>query len=86
MAFHVFQAGRASKTRVETCAVLCFVRRFRVYVCVNVLLVGALSSGARERVRRAPSPFSSSLVVASIRDILGVVRNLPAPPANLNPG
>ncbi len=46
VAIRVFPACRAGVTRAAICAISCFVSRFRV--CVYVVLVWALSSGARE--------------------------------------
>jgi hypothetical protein len=52
----MFPAGRAGDTRAAICAISCFVRGFRVCVCVCSYFVGALER--RKRVStQSPVPF-----------------------------
>jgi hypothetical protein len=73
VAFCVFPAGRAGDTRAAICAILCFVSRFRVCVCVKFLC--GRSRAAQESESSEPRPlFSGSFVGASIGYLVGVVR------------
>ena len=74
VAFRVFPAGRAGDTRAAICAISCFVSRFRVCVCVYVVLCRR-SQAAQESEYSEPRPlFPGSFVGASISYLVGVVR------------
>jgi len=68
VAFRVFPAGRAGDTRAAICTISCFVSRFRVCVCVYVVLCGR-SRAAQEIEYSEPPPLFVRFILWARRSV-----------------